>query len=152
MSKQKRELNFELELLPIISILAVCICLLLLVMTWVPLGVISTQQALGENAESAPKENPPSIFAAIHDNGEIDLQLKDAPQAAPHLVHAVINSTGGQLSIDQLNRYLQSAKQEVPNLKTVVVMPHHTSKVDDVIKMMDVFRKNQFTDVGISPF
>src|SRR5258708_1644931 len=72
----KKELNFDLDLLPIISILAVCVCFLLSMAVWIPIGTVGMQQALGEKP-LGPVENPPTVFAAMQGNGDILFTLKD---------------------------------------------------------------------------
>jgi biopolymer transport protein TolR len=151
MSGRRREVNFELDLLPVISILAVCICFLLFVVSWTPLGVMKTEQAFGEGS-SKGTENPASIFAMIKDGGELDLTLKDAPIAAKALIHQSIQGIGGKVNTAELETYLSAMKQQLPELKVAVVMPHHSSDVDEVMQVMDQFRKKQFSDVGVSPF
>ena len=147
----KKELNFELELLPIISVLAVCICFLLFSTAWIPLAVIKTEQAFGEGS-SRGQENPASIMAAIKDEGDLDLQIKDAKSLPTQFVHVILRGRNGDVNKEDLNRYLDSVKKQVPDIKVAVVMPHHSSKVDQVIQLMDQFRRKDFTDVGVSPF
>ena len=151
MSEAKRELNFELDLLPIISVLAVCICFLLYVAAWTPLGVVKSDQAFGETSTKGT-DNPASVFAMIKDNGELDLTVKDVLDAPKELVHRTIDGVGGQINYDELNQYLTVIHSRMPQIKVAVVMPHHASDVETVIKTMDQFKKYEFKDVGLSPF
>lgn len=152
MKSRNRETNFDVDLLPVISILAVCICFLLMVVSWSPMAVIKTDQAFGESSNRQNVDNPPSVFAAIRDDGDLDLTLKDAQQAPAALTHLLIQGRGGKVDSEQLDVYLKQLKSSLPEIKMAVVMPHHASRVDEVIQVMDRFRKNAFSDVGVSPF
>ena len=58
----KKDLNFEINILPILDILSVLICFLLLTAVWVQVGTLDTRQAIGDNTSSAGK-NPPAPHA-----------------------------------------------------------------------------------------
>ena len=76
----KKELNFELNILPILDILSVLICFLLLTAVWVQVGTIDTKQAIGDNTATAAK-NPPSIWVTVANDGVVTLSLRDLPKA-----------------------------------------------------------------------
>ena len=50
--KNKKDLNFELNLLPVFDILSVCICFLLMTVVWVPVGSMNASQSMGGQAKS----------------------------------------------------------------------------------------------------
>ena len=58
----KKDLNFELNLMPVFDILAVCICFLLMTVVWVEVKAVETKQV---SAKAAPpkKINSPRKMA-----------------------------------------------------------------------------------------
>ena len=47
MRHNKKHLDFELNLIPCIDLLSVCICFLLLTAVWLQVGSLSVKQAIG---------------------------------------------------------------------------------------------------------
>src|SRR5476649_60089 len=77
--KNKKDLNFELNLLPVFDILSVCICFLLMTVVWVPVGSMNASQSMGAQAKTeAP--NPPSVWAYLKSGGQVVLNFKDVPK------------------------------------------------------------------------
>jgi biopolymer transport protein TolR len=75
----KKNLNFELNILPILDILSVLICFLLLAAVWIQLGSIDTKQAVGDSTSTTGK-NPPSLWVRVEKNGTLNLSLRDVPR------------------------------------------------------------------------
>ena len=59
MKTQNKDVNFEINLLPVISLLAVCISFLLLTTVWIHIGTLDVKQALGEATEQEKAEEHP---------------------------------------------------------------------------------------------
>lgn len=144
----KKELNFELNILPVLDILSVLICFLLLTAVWVQMGSIDTKQALGDNAISAAK-NPPSLWVTLQKDGTVELSLRDVPHAK-NLEHRVAKTAQG-VNWESLDSKIQDLRNQWPDLKTGIVRPEARAAYGDVIKIMDQLKKNQFDGVGLSP-
>lgn len=147
----KKQLNFELNLLPIISVLAVCVCFLLMTAVWIPIGQVSIQQGLGETP-LGQTENPPTVFAAMNANGEIVFMLKDLGPQQTREERVVVNGIAKQINWAAVQESLQSIRKTYPQIRTAIVMPNPISKYDDVIQMMDHMHRVEIADVGLSPF
>jgi biopolymer transport protein ExbD len=146
-----RDLNFDLDLLPIISILAVCVCFLLSMAVWIPIGTVGMQQALGEKP-IGPAENPPTVFAAMQGNGDVLLTLKDIDASQKRERNINVHGVANKIDWDTMNSTLATLTHEIPQLKHAVVLPNQASNYDDVIQIMDHFKTYQINEVGISPF
>lgn len=144
----KKELNFEINILPILDILSVLICFLLLTAVWVQIGTIDTKQAIGDNTTTAGK-NPPSIWLTVEQNGSVTLSLRDMPNAKNLESQVPANSSG--VNWDSLNQKLQALKNQWPDLKTGIVRPSPQTPYKDVIKLMDQLKQFKFDGVGLSP-
>lgn len=144
----EKDLDFEINILPILDILSVLICFLLLTAVWVQIGTLDTRQAIGDNS-TAGKENPPSLWITVDTQGSIQLSMRDLPNKKTYEEN--INSVGRKVNWSQLEAKLQSLKQQWPELKTGVVRPEAQASYGDVIQIMDKLKQYQFEGVGLSP-
>jgi biopolymer transport protein ExbD len=144
----KRDLNFEINILPILDILSVLICFLLLTAVWLQVGTIDTKQAIGDNS-TAGAVNPPSLWVTLHKDGNVQLSLRDIPKSKT-LEDSVARTAAG-VNWQTLESKIQALRTQWPELKTGVVLPEARSSYGDVIRIMDQLKKNQFEGVGLSP-
>jgi biopolymer transport protein TolR len=144
----KKDLNFEINILPILDILSVLICFLLLTAVWVQIGSLSTTQALGDNSLSGAK-NPPSLWIGVSANGNLQFSLRDVKTKAR--LESQLVAQNSAVNWVGLNQKIQSLKTEVPELKTVVIRPEAKANYGVVIKIMDQLKQNKLTDIGLSP-
>jgi len=144
----KKELNFELNIMPVLDILSVLICFLLLTAVWMQLGTLDTKQAIGDNSTAGAK-NPPSLWVTLQKDGTVQLSLRDVPQAK-NLEHNVAKTSGG-VNWASLEEKIQALRAQWPDLKTSIVRPEARTSYGDVIRIMDQLKKNQFDGVGLSP-
>jgi biopolymer transport protein ExbD len=144
----KKDLNFEINILPILDILSVLICFLLLTAVWLQLGSIDTKQAIGDNSTAGAK-NPPSLWVTIEKDGNLTLSLRDLPKETK-LEDRIARGSRG-VNYDVLSAKLLALKTKWPELKTSIVRPGAQTSYGDVIKVMDQLKKHSFEGVGISP-
>lgn len=144
----KKELNFEINILPILDILSVLICFLLLTAVWIQIGSLDTKQALGDNSISGSK-NPPSLFIGVAPNGTVRFSLRDVGTKIQ--TESVIASSKAGINWESLNQKIQAIRAQLPDLKTVVIRPEAKVGYGEVIRLMDQLKQNQLTDIGLSP-
>lgn len=147
MSREK-ELDFDINILPILDILSVLICFLLLTAVWIQLGTIDTRQAIGDNSIAGAK-NPPSLFISVNPQGIIELSARDLPNAKRYEERIQNSSQGVNWVV--LEQKLQALKAKFPDLKTGIVRPEAQASYGDVIRIMDKLKQFQFEGVGLSP-
>lgn len=146
---QEKELNFELNILPILDILSVLICFLLLTAVWIQMGTLDTRQAIGDNSVVDAKKNPPSLFITINTQGGIELSARDLPNKKTY--EERIQSSKQGVNWAALEQKLQALKSKFPDLKTGIVRPEAQASYGDVIRIMDKLKQFQFEGVGLSP-
>jgi len=144
----KKDLNFEINILPVLDILSVLICFLLLTAVWLQLGTIDTKQALGDNATAGAK-NPPSLWVTLQKDGTVQLSLRDVPRSTNLEDSVSRTATGVNWAV--LESKIQTLRSKIPDLKTSIVRPEARVSYGDVIRIMDQLKKNQFEGVGLSP-
>lgn len=143
-----KDLNFEINILPILDILSVLICFLLLTAVWVQIGTLDTRQAIGDNS-TAGKENPPSLWITVDTQGTVQLSMRDLPNKKTY--EDKITNVGRNVNWAALEAKLTSLKQQWPELKTGIVRPEAQASYGDVIRIMDKLKQFQFEGVGLSP-
>lgn len=143
----KKDLNFEINILPILDILSVLICFLLLTAVWIQIGTVDVKQAVGDNSLAGDK-NPPSVFATLNKNS-VQLSLRDIKVKMPREI--TIQNTREGVNWNEITERIKSVKAQIPELKTGVIMPEAHSNYGDVVRLMDHFKQNSITDIGISP-
>lgn len=148
MSNKDKELNFEINILPILDILSVLICFLLLTAVWVQIGTLDTKQAIGDNSTAGAK-NPPSLWVTLAADGSVELSVRDLPKL--QTVETRLPKSSKGVNWTGLEAKLADLKLKYPELKTGIVRPGAQSSYGDVIKIMDQLKQNQFEGVGLSP-
>ncbi len=147
----RKEMNFEVQLLPVISLLAVLIGFLLLTAVWVNVGTIDVNQAFGETQGQASEEKEMSLWVKMEPNGELSLTLKDWPAEADVQKEVKLNPVDGSFNWQELETYAQGLASHTDYLSKAFVLPDARSRYEDVIRVMDVFRTKGVKNIGISP-
>lgn len=145
---KNKELNFEINILPILDILSVLICFLLLTAVWIQVGTLDTKQAIGDNSTEGAK-NPPSLWVTVEANGDVQLSLRDLPKSQVSGDEVIKSSRG--VNWAALEKKLTSLRVQFPELKTSVVRPGAKTAYGDVIRVMDKLKQSEFEGVGLSP-
>ena len=113
----KKNLNVELNLLPVFDILSVCICFLLMTVVWVEVRALETKQAVGgQSASETVKEA--SVWMTIDESNNIAVILK--PAAGPETKNYV-SVKGGVIDYAQVKLLLASAFSK--NAKNTHILP-----------------------------
>ncbi len=144
----KKDINFEINLLPVISLLAVCISFLLLTTVWIKIGTLDVKQALGDSSVLTQKETP-SLWVIMGESGDMIFQLKNMASTKKKQ----IRFTGKKSSFhwQKIQKFTKSLKHDVPELQVALVFPDRLTSFDDVVKTIDMLKKTQITDVGVAP-
>ncbi|MEK6555040.1 MAG: biopolymer transporter ExbD [Bdellovibrionota bacterium] len=139
--RKKRNLNSELNLVPFIDLLSVCISFLLLTAVWVSSGALSTKQGLGTEAE-ASKDNDTSIWVELSSPDIVLVSTKNSKGVA---------TKKQQVAIKTLSDYAANLKAKDENLKAALVLPNVDSSYDEMIRAMNSLRKAEFKEIGLAP-
>jgi biopolymer transport protein ExbD len=147
MRGRKKEIEFELNLVPFIDMLSSCLSFLLLTAVWTYVGTLDTTQAIGaENAAKA--QNPPSVVVQLDKDNSFDFQLKDVKTEQRHFA---VPANHGQPNWERVNSFLKTLKKTYPEINTSVVLTRPNVTYGHTIKIVDSLKKVEIKDVGISP-
>lgn len=144
----KKELNFELDLLPVISVLSVCICFLLVTAVWTHIGALNIEQGLGQES-TRPEVKTASMWVSIKRSGEAVLTMKDSPKLPTNLQEKrfTLRSESGWRALE---RHAATIKQMVPELKMALILPDASVNYGDVIRLMDRLKALEIGEIGIA--
>ncbi len=144
----RRNLSFELNLVPFIDVLSTCICFLLVTAVFIQLGTVNVKQAIGDGA-AVQKKDQPAMWLRLHEDGAIQVTVKNVKRS--NASEFTISASGSEPNWERFAQSLVTVKQKYPTLVTALVMPAAKSRYDEVIQAMDLIKKGEFTQVGIAP-
>jgi len=135
--------NFEIDLMPVISILAVVISLLLTTGVWLSVGSFELSQALGSEAATADADKKPTLWIELAKQGSAQFEIKKGTR--------VVTRINSRSPVREIERIAEELKGRNPDLKTALVLPAPNSRYQDLIRIMDVLKKNNISDIGLAP-
>ena len=144
-SKDKKNLNVELNLLPVFDVLSVCICFLLMTVVWIEIRQLETKQSYGSQSQ-AESPNPSSIWLSIDESNNLTITFKPAKGSE---TKSFVPTKNGAIDYSQAQASFQAAaarKYEVTH-----ILPSRTTKYEQVIKLMDLAKQAGLRDIGLSP-
>lgn len=145
-SNSKKSLEFEINLIPCIDLLAVCICYLLLTAVWVQIGTLNIKQAIGGQSDNGPAT--PSLWASVEKNGAVVLEVKNAPRGAGKKVS--LAGVEGKPDLSGLRNQVEAYKKAIPDLVTGIVVPQAATVYGDLVTVMDELKGVGVSDVGVT--
>ncbi len=77
MKHSKKNLDFEVNLIPFIDLLSVSICFLLITAVWLNVGSMNVKQAVGGQAQEDTKKNP-VVWIRMTVQGDLDLEVQQS--------------------------------------------------------------------------
>lgn len=144
-STGKKDLNAELNLLPVFDILSVCICFLLMTVVWVEVRSLETKQALGGQSMNET-EIRSSVWLSIDDKNNITVTFK-SPKSQE--TSSLWSAKNGQIDWSRAKVFLNLASSK--KIENAMILPTKTTKYDQVIRLMDLLKQNGIIDIGLSP-
>lgn len=154
MARDKKDLDFELNLIPFISLLSALICSLLLTATLITMGTLDVKHALGGQS-LAETEKVPVLWAQMEDDGGLTLLLKDAEKLPPRKRKSIeklkLVGVGGETNLQAFEQELVELRNTLPQLQTVLIKPRVNSIYENIIALMDSCKKVGMVDLGIEP-
>lgn len=149
-SLDNKEMNFDLDLLPVISMMSVCICFLLLTAVWTQIGTVNIEQGLGQESSRHDAKSP-SLWITIQADGEVKLQMMDSPHL-PETMRVKSFATGREgAGWNSVAQHTAKIKRLLPQLQTALIMPSKNARYADVIHLMDQLKTLEINEVGLAP-
>lgn len=150
MRKHGKHLDFEINLIPCIDLLSVCICFLLLTAVWLNIGSMNVKQAVGGQA-AADTQKKPVLWVFMGQKGELNFNVQDSGKVPAKYTKLKIDGVEGKANIEQLNKVLGDLMTVEPALKTALIQPQAASSYEEIIALMDEIKKKGLIDLGVAP-
>ena len=150
MRKNKKHLDFELNLVPFIDLLSVCICFLLITAVWLNVGSLNVKQAVGGQS-AAETEKKPLMVVVLEATGDVSLEVQESKYVPANLRKFHIGATAGKINTEEIEKILNELKKVEPELRTALIQPKAQTVYEDIVGLMDQFRKAGMIDLGVVP-
>jgi biopolymer transport protein TolR len=149
-SGRKRSLDAEINLVPFIDLLSMCICFLLMTAVWTQLGSVQVKQSHGTEAASIAKEKTVDLELKFNGGHEAVITLKKSGKTSKTLKVSAADIKGvGQQLQAQLQAIRQELLKEGAKVTAVFLTAHDQVDYGSMVAIMDVFRKNEMTNIGV---
>ena len=146
---RKKNLNFELNLIPFIDVLSTCICFLLVTAVFINLGSIHVSQAVGSEKSAAKPTG--SVTVSLGGHGDIRFEVEDVAALRKGGNLVTITGENGKINYKRTEEWIKSFASRFTDVKTVLIMPNPSSKYDDLIQIMAQFKTASMDQIGIAP-
>ncbi len=147
----ENDLNTEVDLVAFISLLSALICSLLLTAVWVHLGTIDVKQAMGGQAVES-KAAEASLLVRMNKSGALQVSLQDAPKGVGRLSSLKLSGVEGRVNLTEFAAYVEKVKAKIPNINMALIEPKKDVIYEEIIALMDEFKKLEVDDLGIVPY
>lgn len=148
MNTKAKDLDFELNLLPILSVLSICICFLLTSAVWTRMGFIGINQAIGDLIPSSG-QNPDSLFIKVKSNGQFQIQWKSGKDSSIRAEKVIDPFPEGKVNWTSIQKEISSLVLRAKT-KTVIVMPEVGVNYGKTIQLIDQL-KGLSLQIGLAP-
>jgi biopolymer transport protein ExbD len=148
-SSRRRSLDAEINLVPFIDLLSMCICFLLMTAVWIQLGAVQVKQASGTDAP-AQAANTLDLDVKFSSASGLEMVVKKSGKAIQKFKVAGPNEADMLTKLDSelkgmIKKYGQSA------IAAVMITPKDGISYGSLVSTMDVLRKNQLVNLGVVP-
>jgi hypothetical protein len=83
--------------------------------------------------------------------GEISMNIQDTEKVPAKLRKFVVKGVDGKTNFQDLEAVVSELKTFEPELRTALIQPQAQSLYEDMIALMDQFKKQGLIDLGVSP-
>jgi hypothetical protein len=82
--------------------------------------------------------------------GDLNFEIRDSRLPA-RFANFTLQGAGGKPNLERVARVVEQIKTREPRLTTALVQPQAASVYEDVIDVMDQFKKSGLNDLGVAP-
>lgn len=139
----KKSLDAELNLVPFIDLLSMCICFLLMTAVWMEIGAVNVKQSVGTTAAAESNETDLELIYRNPSNLEVRLKGKGSKDVK-HVVAAP--------TLDARLAELQSILGLMPkNISSAHVTTASGVPYGEIVSVMDRLRRIGIVNLGLNP-
>lgn len=149
----KRNMDAEINLVPFIDLLSMCICFLLMTAIWVEVGSIEIRQILGTDASPVQKESL-DLQIRLAANKSMDVTLEKAGKPVQSFN---IEADGQALKLSKLGNYMAQLMGAIvspdgssPDL-TARIVPTSAVNYAELVSVLDVVKGYGVSNLAVVP-
>jgi biopolymer transport protein TolR len=145
---KRRSLDAEINLVPFIDLLSMCICFLLITAVWIQVGSVQVKQSKGTEA-AAPAKDQMEMEVHFKASQQLELSFKKAGKTVKKQV-AAASSAELMKSLDlSLSGWPET--KDGSKISSALITPKAGVPYGDLVSVMDVLRKHQIVNLGVVP-
>ena len=139
----RKPVNVELNLVPFIDLLTVCITFLLLTAVWTQTGRINIDQSVQKPLKRQEQKEPPKRLIVMVDKKGYTLKWADEQPTT-------IPLSGEKYDIEGLKKTVEGMKERLPKNPRVVVALADEILYDELVKVLDTFMGMDMPNVMVA--
>jgi biopolymer transport protein TolR len=151
-SGRRRSLDAEVNLVPFIDLLSMCICFLLMTAVWTQLGAVQVKQATGSDAAETSPSQTVDVDVKFITSTEAAFSVKKAGKVIK--TFSITGSTESEMAANantQLANLKTTLAAEGLKVTAVMMTPSQDAPYGLLVAMMDSFRRNEMVNIGVVP-
>lgn len=146
---RRKSLDAEINLVPFIDLLSMCICFLLITAVWIQIGSLQVKQSRGTEAAPIPANTfEMELHFARATAVDLLIKKKGASVKKFSFTAPTIEELAGKLDVG-LKAFL--AASPVPIISSATITPRAGVSYGNLVAIMDQFRKNKIINLGVIP-
>ena len=152
----KRELNSDINLVPFIDLLSVCICFLLIAAVWLQVGTVQVKQAFGTDAPDKQDQSFELGFAFVNET-----KVKASIKRKGKVHHSLEITAASRTELRELTQGFVAASleklrkdpaQQIPEIiSAATITPHRDASYGAIMAVMDALRSQEIVNLAVVP-
>lgn len=139
----RKSLNVELNLVPFIDLLTVCITFLLLTAVWTHTGRINIDQSVQKPLKRQEQKEPPKRLIVLVDKKGYTVKWADEqPTTLP--------MAGDEYDVGALKKHVKTLEDRLPKNPRVVVALADDIRYNELIRVLDAFMGMHMPNVMVA--
>jgi biopolymer transport protein TolR len=151
---RRRSLDAEINLVPFIDLLSMCICFLLITAVWVSVDAVQLKQSHGTES-ATPDPNQLKVEARFGSSTEVEFIFKRGSRIVQKRVVKSENKEGLGGAIDAGLALWPETRLAHPQADSPVfsatIYPKAGVSYGDLVVVMDALRKHRIASLGVAP-
>lgn len=151
-SSRRKSLDAEVNLVPFIDLLSMCICFLLMTAVWIQVGSLHVKQSHGTDGVAAQKSQYDLELKFISAK-DLSITVKQGPKTVKSFTVKDEDAAKMLVQADQtISGWLKSAGGSGKDLvASAMITPKQGVPYGDLVGILDVLRRNQIVNLGVVP-
>ncbi len=156
-ASRKRSLDADINLVPFIDLLSMCICFLLMTAVWIQVGSLQVKQSHGTEAAPTTKDSlEMSVRMTSADSAEVTLKKSTGAVQKKVAVTGANEAEFHSRLSDAVTAMIKAPDSAAGIAQTLtvasaMVRTHAEVPYSEMVAVLDVLRKNQIVNIGVDP-